>query len=214
MEESPVAQLGRALTVGESLIVRVRPEQWGSATPCSQWSVRDLVTHLVRGNRLFADALRGAARGGPAGSADDASDAGAADAGVADSGADLPAAYRMSSESLVEAFGHPGALQQMVAVPFGTVPGIVALHLRITEALVHSWDLSRAIGQDPAWPDDLAEQELAFTRGKLADIAPGRSPFGPAQPVADDAPAIHRLAALLGRSITGASFSAASSLAQ
>jgi uncharacterized protein (TIGR03086 family) len=78
---------------------------------------------------------------------------------------------------------------------------MVALDLRITEVLVHGWDLARATGQPATFPDDLAEQELAFSRAKLADIPSDRSPFAPPQPVAEDAPAIDRLAACLGRSV-------------
>ena len=68
--------------------------------------------------------------------------------------------------------------------------------------LVHGWDLARATGQPASFPDDLAEQELAFSRHKLADIPAGRHPFGPPQPVAAEAPAIGRLAACLGRTVT------------
>ena len=50
-------------------------------------------------------------------------------------------------------------------------------------------------------PDDLAGQELRFTLGKLSDVPAGRSPFAPSQAVADDAPAIDRLAACLGRRV-------------
>ena len=114
---------------------------------------------------------------------------------------ELLGAYRASVGPLVEAFALPGALRQMVTVPFSTVAGIVALHLRMTEALVHGWDLARAAGQSVGFPADLAEQELAFSRDKLSDVAPGRSPFAPAEPVADDAQTIDRLAALLGRSV-------------
>jgi uncharacterized protein (TIGR03086 family) len=67
-------------------------------------------------------------------------------------------------------------------VPIGSVPGIAALHPRITEVLVHGWDLARATGQHAEFPEDLAEQELAFSRSKLADIPEGRTPFAPPQP--------------------------------
>lgn len=89
-------------------------------------------------------------------------------------------------------------------MPFGTVPGIVALHLRITEVLVHGWDLARATHQVARFPDDIVEQELEFTRGRLPDVSSARRPFAPPRPVPDDAPAIDRLAACLGRPVTAA----------
>jgi hypothetical protein len=49
-------------------------------------------------------------------------------------------------------------------------------------------------------PDDLAEQALAFVRTQLSEQA-RTTRFGPAQLVADDAPAIERLVAFLGRSV-------------
>ena len=110
-------------------------------------------------------------------------------------------AYRDSAAGLLDAFRQPGVLEQTVTVPFGTVPGVVALHLRIVEMLVHGWDVARAIGYPATFPDDLAEQALAFSRNKLPDVPADRSPFAPAQPVAEDAPAIDRLAACLGRSV-------------
>jgi uncharacterized protein (TIGR03086 family) len=199
MTADPVSQLSTALGVTGQLISAVRNEQWAAPTPCPDWRVRDLVSHVVAGNTLFASALRGQppAPGGLV----------PADPGQP---ADvLAAAYWDSADNLLEAFHQPGALERSVTVPFNTVPGIAALHLRITELLVHGWDLARATGQRPAFPDDLAAQELAFTRSKLADIPPGRSPFGPPQPVADDAAAIDRLAACLGRDVTAPKLAAA-----
>jgi uncharacterized protein (TIGR03086 family) len=115
-------------------------------------------------------------------------------------GDDPAGAYRQSGETLVEAFSRPGVLESTLTVPAGTVPGAVALHLRLTEILVHGWDLARATGQDVAdLPADLAEQELEFSRNQLEKLPPGRRPFDPPQPVSDDAPAVDRLAALLGR---------------
>jgi hypothetical protein len=48
--------------------------------------------------------------------------------------------------------------------------------------LVHGWDLARATGQPASFPDDLAEQELAFSRARLGDIHAGRRPFGRPRP--------------------------------
>lgn len=102
---------------------------------------------------------------------------------------------------LHDAFCQPGVLQRVFPSPVGKVPGIVLVHLRITELLVHGWDLAHATAQPVRLPDDLAEQELQFTRGKLADVSAERSPFAPPQPVSDDAPAIDKLAACLGRPV-------------
>jgi hypothetical protein len=57
-----------------------------------------------------------------------------------------------------------------------------------------------ATGQPVELPDDVVEQSLMFVRTQLTDDArPGR--FGAAQPVADNAPAIERLVAFLGRPV-------------
>lgn len=195
MPADPIGQLSAAAAITGQLIAGVRDEQWGARTPCSEWRVRDLVSHLTAGNALLAAALRGQAAPVPGGSTPPG-------AGQPDNA--LMAAYRESVETLLAAFGEPGALERPATVPFGTVPGIVALHLRLVELLVHGWDLARATGQRAGFPADLAEQELAFTLGKLADIPAGRTPFAPPRPVADDAPAVDRLAACLGRDVAPA----------
>ncbi len=188
MTTEPVDQLSAALNATGQLIAAVADEQWAHPTPCPKWNVRDLVTHVIIGNYMFAGILHGAPP------------AAAQDTFRADN--DLLSAYHDSAGLLLTAFRSPGVLERVFTVPFGSVPGIVALHLRITEVLVHGWDVARATGQPATFPEDLADQELTFSRSKLAEIPSDRSPFAPPQPVADDAPAIDRLAACLGRDVT------------
>jgi uncharacterized protein (TIGR03086 family) len=70
----------------------------------------------------------------------------------------------------------------------------------VYDLLAHGWDLSQATEQPADLPDDLAAQSLAFARTQLTEQArPGR--FGPAQIVAEQAPAIERLVAFLGRPV-------------
>jgi uncharacterized protein (TIGR03086 family) len=85
-------------------------------------------------------------------------------------------------------------------VPVGTLPGRAVVHLRTVETLVHGWDLARATGRTVPFPDELAEHELTFSRDLLGRVPEGRQPFAPSVAVTDAAPAIDRLAALLGRS--------------
>jgi uncharacterized protein (TIGR03086 family) len=181
-------QLAAAAEITGKLIDAVGDDQWALPTPCEDWTVRDLVEHVVGGNDGFTSALhRQLTASGP----------------PALRSGDLATQYGRSVQELVPAFRQPGALERMVSVPFGTVPGAVALHLRITELLVHGWDVAQATGQTVAFPEDLAEQELAFSRGALKNVPAGRRPFAPPEPVGDDAPAIDRLAAFLGRSVAG-----------
>ena len=162
----------------------VTAEQWSAPTPCDGWTVRDLVGHVVAGNRQVVAALRGA----PAALA----------------GTDAPDpvdAYESSAGDLAGAFGTPGALAALVTVPFGTVPGRVAAHLRITELLVHGWDLARATGHAMPVPEEFVLPELEFTRQSLPTIPAGRSPFKPSRPAPTGASPLDRLAALLGRPV-------------
>ncbi len=84
--------------------------------------------------------------------------------------------------------------------PLGTATGAERLQIRLYDLLAHGWDLAQATEQPADLPDDVAEQSLAFARTQLTEQGrPGR--FGPAQIVAEQAPAIERLVAFLGRPV-------------
>ncbi len=183
--ESPVDQLGRAFDAVGELISNVRPEQWSAPTPCTDWTVRRLVEHLVGMNRVFAAQLAGEPpprRGG-----DIAED-------------DVVRAYRESAATLRTAFSQTGVLERSYHGPLGVSTGAGRLQIRLYDLLAHGWDLARATGQPARLPDDLAEQSLAFVRAQLTEQArPGR--FAAAQIVSDEASAIDRLVGFLGRQV-------------
>jgi uncharacterized protein (TIGR03086 family) len=169
-------QLADALDRTGRLVAGIRDDQWHDPTPCAEWDVRAVVDHLISGNARLAGAL------------------GAGDVATVD--------YREVAARLLDAFRQPGVLDRMVTVPAGTVPGTFALHLRLTELLVHGWDIARATGQKTDFPEDLAEEELRFSERALDQIPPDRRPFHPPKSAPEDAPTIDRLAALLGRDLT------------
>ncbi len=190
-EPATVDQLARATQVCAGLVAGIEPTGSTARTPCSEWTVRDLVVHLILGKHLFADAL-----------VPDAPPTVAHTAKYLENpDADLPAAFDIAGQLLLQAFSTPDAMSRMITVPFGTIPGAVALHLRIVEMLVHGWDLAAATGTRVEFPNDLAEQEIAFSAQNLSRVPPGRRRFADPQSAADDAPAIDRLAALLGREV-------------
>jgi uncharacterized protein (TIGR03086 family) len=187
-ERAPlVEQLGRASGAVAGLISNIRADQWSAPTPCTDWTVRQLVNHLIGMNRVFAALLAGQPPP-PRPSADHIED-------------DPVGAYRDSAAELQDAFGRPGVLERAYPGPLGTATGAERLKIRLYDLLAHGWDLAQATEQPADLPDDLAAQSLAFARTQLNGQArPGR--FGPAQSVAEQAPAIERLAAFLGRPVS------------
>lgn len=194
--QAQIDPLTRALDATGALVAGVKDDQWSNPTPCSEWDVRAVVNHLVFGNRMFAAILRGEPPTELANLRQMH--------GVDHLGSDPLAAYHEAGEELQSAFSQPDVLQRLFQVPAGTVPGAVMLHLRITELLVHGWDIAQATGQPAGQPENLAEEELAFAQGQSApDVPRTGHPFGPVQEIASDAPAIDRLAAYLGRTVPG-----------
>jgi uncharacterized protein (TIGR03086 family) len=186
-ERAPLAeQLGRAFDAVAGLISNIRADLWSAPTPCTDWTVRQMVNHLIGMNRVFATLLAGQPPP-PRPSADHVED-------------DPAGAYRDSAAALQAAFGRPGVLERTYHGPLGTATGAERLQIRLYDLLAHGWDLAQATEQPAGLPDDLAEQSLAFARTQLTGQArPGR--FGPAQIVAEQAPAIERLVAFLGRPV-------------
>ena len=191
MTDPLLAPLATALDGTGRLVAAVTEEQWELPTPCSDWTVRQLVNHVVGGNRLFTRVLGGE----PLPPRDQLGRR----AGEDQLGADPADAYATSAADLLAALRVPRVLEGTYTVPAATLPGPAIVHLRTVETLVHGWDLARAMDRPAPFPEELAEGELAFSRDLLGRMPEGRRPFGPARPADDAAPAIDRLAALLGR---------------
>ena len=190
-ERAPlVEQLGCAFEAVARLIENIGADQWSAPTPCTDWTVRQVVNHLIGMNRVFVALLAG-----------EPPPPRPSEGHVED---DSVGAYCGSAAALQAAFGRPGVLERSYHGPLGTATGAERLQIRLYDLLAHGWDLAQATEQSLVLPDDLVEQSLAFAQIQLTEQArPGR--FGPAQMVARQAPAIERLVAFLGRPVnTGA----------
>ena len=178
----PVADLERAFEAAAAIVDGVPPDRRDAPSPCADWTVIDVVEHVIEGNLVVARAL------GP-----DLADAPEVDESLAPR-------FRSSAEALVAALALPDALAGSVTIPFGTVPVPVAVQLRTIEALVHAWDVAVATGEDPAGlPADLAETGIGFSESMFERADRTRLPFAAAVALPESAPSIDRLAALLGR---------------
>jgi uncharacterized protein (TIGR03086 family) len=160
-----IAALHRqALDTTRRYIAGIGAEQWELPTPCADWSVRELVNHIVAGN--FWAAELGSGR-----SIDDVGSALDGDL----LGSDPLAAYDRSAAAAAAAFEAPGALDAPCAVSYGPVPGSMYAGHRFIDVLIHGWDVAAATGQptdlDPAlvtacW--NVLEPQLSLLQGSGA----------------------------------------------
>lgn len=171
--------------------------RWDAPTPCPEWTVRQLVNHMVRGNLNHAGLVRGNSAAEFLRRRDE-------DA----LGSDPLDAYRRSVRDCADAFAEPGALDRMLDYPLGKLPGRQALAVRTTDTLIHTWDLARAIGADErldpglvAWADEhLAEIYAGLAETPTAAETTHRFFAAPAGTVAPDASRQARLLHRTGRS--------------
>jgi uncharacterized protein (TIGR03086 family) len=189
-ETNPLARFDRAAEAAGRVIAGVKPEQLDDPTPCTEWNVRQVINHIVGGTLFFVHALE-------TGSFDRDS----FDRSRDFLGDDPAAAFRDSVARLHERFAAPGALQQMVPTPFGVQPAAMLAEMRVTEMLVHGWDVAKATGQPTDLDPELAEERIEPFRAMRAS-GRGRGMFRDEQPVPDGATAADRLAALAGRTVS------------
>jgi uncharacterized protein (TIGR03086 family) len=149
--------------------------------------VRDLLAHMVGSHRGFAAAAAAAPVG----------------AEVWDRSTLGPVAYdtyRESAELVTRAFAADDLMgRSMVVHGYGTFPARTAMRMHAVDFLAHGWDVARAIGVDCGLETDLCLAGLEIASG-WPDSAWGQGgPFAPRVAVAEDAPALDRLMAFLGR---------------
>jgi uncharacterized protein (TIGR03086 family) len=122
------------------LVRKIGAEQWELGTPCTRWTVRDLVNHVV-GEDLWTPPLFGGATVGEVG------DRFAGDV----LGTDPQAASDAAAAAAMSAVAEPDAIERTVHVSFGDISGEEYAWQLAFDHLVHAWDLGRAIGNDPTF---------------------------------------------------------------
>ncbi len=177
-----LARAGRSVA---DLLAQVPADRWAAPTPCTSWSVRDVVDHLVGMDLVFVSLLTGGPR--PDRAADRLGD-------------DPAGAYLASSAGLLAAAGAPGVLEQSATTPLGTTTGAERLRWRVVDLVTHGWDVAQAVGVPFVAPDDVVARSLAFAQEGLPG-QPRAGRFDEPQEVADGAPLLDRLAGYTGRPV-------------
>ena len=181
--------LGRAFAEVDSVLATVSPDDMDRPTPCTSWKVRDLVNHVAASPAFFAvTAETGIAP--------------ARDAGDDLATGDYLAAFREGATRAVSAFEADGAMDKIMKLPFGELPGGVFVMIASTDMFTHAWDLAKATGGSTDLDPQLAAQLLEFARAALHEEMRGPdavAPFGPEVTIDDGARAADQLAAFMGR---------------
>lgn len=113
--------LRRAVEDATRILDGIRPDQLDGSTPCEDFTVQQLVTHVVEGAEMMTTHLDG----GPP-SADQS--------------------WGSVSKRLVAA-GELGAPDDVISLPYGEFPRSVVVQQAYGEILIHAADLARATGQ-------------------------------------------------------------------
>jgi uncharacterized protein (TIGR03086 family) len=178
LPDTPAAR--HAAVAGEfGRLVAATPD-WSAPAPVDGWTARDVVAHLVE---WFPGFLAGG-------------------------GVDLPTGPAVANDPVAAWQHHAHAVQALVEQrgdePF-THPHAGSHRLAdavdrfyTADVFMHSWDLARAGGLDPALDEDFAVQLLEGMR-PIEQLLRDSGQYGPAVPVAADAPAVDRLMGFVGR---------------
>ena len=177
----------RAVAQTESIVAAVRPGQASLPTPCTEWDVHKLVTHMVGG------VLRAALIG-------EGADALSLPP-FADPGDDWAAAYRAAGARAAAAWADDAKLDALFAVPWGKVPGRAAVAGYAREVVAHGWDLAVATGQETERDPELGAFALEVSRLSLPPEGRENIPFGALVQAPAGAGVYAKLAAWLGRTV-------------
>jgi uncharacterized protein (TIGR03086 family) len=186
--EGLVDVLRAALAQTGLVVAAIEPEQAGLPTPCSAWTVRALIVHIVYDAHMFADTSQGLPR--PPAGKDLIED-------------DWNAAYAVAAGRLIAVWRQPGATEGTIALPKGELPRTWRLGQQITDFAVHAWDVAKATGQPTELDQGVGRLALDWGRANLRPEFRGEEGsgkvFGPEVQVPGDAPLYARLAGFFGR---------------
>lgn len=183
----------RAVQATVEVVSQVTAADLDRPTPCPDWVLGELLAHMAAQHYGFAAAAEG----------------GGGDLAVwqvRPLGTDPVTAYTEAAGRVIAAFAEPGVTERKFELPeilpgFG-FPGAQAISFHLVDYVVHGWDVARAIGVGYEPGADVVNAALPIAEavpGGQARLRPGAA-FGPGLPVADDAPPLHAILALLGRS--------------
>ncbi|MGA4952720.1 TIGR03086 family metal-binding protein [Streptomyces lydicamycinicus] len=176
-----------------TLVRRMTPGDLSRPTPCSAWTLADLLAHMTAQHHGFAAAARGAGRE-------------PAHWSVRPLGTDPVGEYTAAAENVIAAFATVEGPDQAFALPEFSVGRTFraarAIGFHLIDYVVHSWDVARTLGLAYTPAPELLRAALPIARAVPDDdsrLAPG-SAFRPGLTAGEDADMLEQILTALGRS--------------
>ena len=180
-----------AVRASVDLVARAQPADMARPTPCADWTLHGLITHMAAQHYGFAAAAAG--------------DGDLARWRLRRLGGDPAADYRAAAETVLAAFAEDGVLDRRFPLPEfaagALFPARQAVSFHFVDYVVHSWDVARSLGLEAQFAPDVLDAALQVARavpGGEYRLAPGAA-FAPVVTWPGDSP-LDQVMALLGRS--------------
>jgi uncharacterized protein (TIGR03086 family) len=164
----------------------IREDQLGGDTPCTEFTVDDVLSHMTVLASGFAPMFRG----------EDPPDAAASAAGV-----DSRKRFEEAMTDLLDAVQSPGALDRTIQTPNGAMPGRVFARLVALDGLIHGWDLATATQQDWKPPERVVAEVDTFARQAISPDMRAGAAFGAERTAPEGADTLTQLVAFTGRTL-------------
>jgi uncharacterized protein (TIGR03086 family) len=187
-DQNPADLYIAAMDATQRYVAGVPSDKWTNPTPCDEWDVRDVVSHVVSGNLWLGELFNGK-------TIEEVGDVFEGDV----LGDDPVGAYKRSVEIAKAAVSAPGAMDATTHLSFGDVPGSEYASQMFLDLLIHGWDIAAGSGQDRTLNADLVRACYPVAE-KMTSVARETGAYGDDLGVTDESDLQTKLLGLLGRS--------------
>jgi uncharacterized protein (TIGR03086 family) len=175
----PLTAAEASLAACQLVLRHLGPEDGSAQTPCAEYSVDELVEHLLGSIRALG---------------------GAAGVEVPDTGGSAESRIADAAQVALEGWRKRG-LDGTVRLGTSEMPATLATDILLIELLVHAWDFAKATGQSIQVDDALSAYVLEHARSVIAPHMRDGDRFAKEREVGSDADNFARLAAFTGRDV-------------
>jgi uncharacterized protein (TIGR03086 family) len=183
----PTEQLSLIVPTLTAMVDRIEPTQLTHPTPCSAFTVHDVLDHMIVLGGSFAYWFRGQE---------------APEISAPPVYGWVPAAeFRRAMDDLLDAVNSPGAMERTITAPIGEMPGSTFARFVAFDGLIHGWDLASATGLTFELPPAVVAAVDEFARHAITAEMRDGDTFKEATTAPEDASQLERLVAFSGRSL-------------